>query len=77
MAACALDHEAPCIVTFGALTMNGQQDTIAAFSADLRDFAGNTSNSINGLKRTANSIPCVGREFSPRHHSVTFFPCRC
>ena len=64
MAACAVDHEDPCIVTSGALTMSGQQDNIAAFSANLREFASNTSDNINGLKRIANSIPCVGRECS-------------
>ncbi len=70
MAACALDHEARCIVTGGALTMSGQQDTIAAFSADLRSFASNTSDSINGLKRTVNSIPCVGRKSLSRYSAL-------
>ena len=70
MAACALDHEARCIVTHSALTMSGQRNTIAAFSADLRSFASNTSDSINGLKRTVNSIPCVGRKSSSRHSAL-------
>lgn len=52
--------------------MSTLPDSIAAFSADLRNFAAHTTEGISSLRRTVNCKPCIGRAL-PLSFAI---PCR-